>query len=85
MLLEAASPSTPVEELMVAYRVWLLGRGLAGPTVLRYENLARRFLLVRFEIAGDRFVEDVAGKHVVTFLLQELSLIHIYPLSPLEN
>jgi site-specific recombinase XerD len=77
VLLEAASPSTPVEELMVAYRVWLLGRGLAGPTVLRYENLARRFLLVRFEIAGDRFVEDVAGKHVVTFLLQETARVSV--------
>lgn len=42
----AAVPSpTALEELVGTYRDWLTAeRGLAAPTVLRYENLARRFL-----------------------------------------
>jgi integrase len=38
-------PDSPVERLVAEYRTWLVvDRGMAAPTVLRYENLARRFL-----------------------------------------
>jgi hypothetical protein len=38
-------PESPVERLLVHYRRWLVAeRGLAESTVIRYENLARRFL-----------------------------------------
>src|SRR3954454_18414069 len=41
---DGARELTPVEELLGAYRDWLVDeRGLAAATVLRYENLARRF------------------------------------------
>lgn len=46
-------------------------RGLAAPTVLRYENLARRFLKERTAAVGLRFVEDLTGADVVAFLLAE--------------
>lgn len=63
---------TPVGELLVEYRVWLTGeRGLAAPTVLRYVNLARRFLSERLEAAGDRFVMELAAVDVIEFLVRE--------------
>jgi hypothetical protein len=41
-------PQTALEDLVDAYRAWLLHeRGLAAATVLRYVNTARRFLLCR--------------------------------------
>ena len=65
------SPSTPVEELMSDYGAWLAAdRGLAVPTVLRYENLARRFLDERAAKDGEHFVEDLTGADVVGFLLR---------------
>lgn len=72
------SPSTPVEELICDYRAWLVAdRGLAAPTVLRYENLARRFLGERAARDGDRFVEDLSGADVVGFLLRESSRVSV--------
>lgn len=71
-------PSTPVEELMCDYRAWLVvDRGLAAATVLRYENLARRFLGERAAKDGDRFVEDLTGADVVGFLLRESSRVSV--------
>jgi site-specific recombinase XerD len=71
-------PWTPVEELMGDYRVWLVAdRGLAAPTVLRYENLARRFLSERAAKDGERFVEDLTGAAVVGFLLGESSRVSV--------
>lgn len=44
----AGVPSTPVDEVVAAYEAWLVvERGLAAPTVLRYEKVARRFLSER--------------------------------------
>jgi site-specific recombinase XerD len=78
VLVADASPPTPVEELMSDYRRWLVSdRGLAAPTVLRYENLARRFLGERAAEGSDRFVEDLTGAEVITFLLRESSRVSV--------
>jgi site-specific recombinase XerD len=72
VLLPMAAPSAPVDVLVGRYKDWLvLERGLAAPTVLRYEILARRFLEERADAAGSRFVEDLAGSDVVGFLVRE--------------
>lgn len=78
LLVMEALPSTPVEELVADYRAWLVvDRGLAAPTVLRYENMARRFLSERAAEDADRFVEDLAGTHVVAFLLRESARVSV--------
>jgi len=69
---------TPVERLIVDYRAWLVGeRGLAAMTVLRYENLARRFLEERFAAAGDGFVSVLAAPAVTAFLLRETARVSV--------
>jgi len=69
---------TPVEALIGDYRTWLVHeRGLAAPTVLRYENLARRFLQERAAAVGSRFVEDLAGADVIAFLLAETARVSV--------
>ncbi len=48
VLMPELASSTPVDEVLNDYRTWLVDdRGLAAPTVLRYENLACRFLSER--------------------------------------
>ncbi len=75
---EVRGPSTPVDELMGRYRAWLvIDRGLAPATVLRYENLARRFLQERAAEDGDRFVEGLIGAHVIAFLLRESARVSV--------
>lgn len=75
---EAAGPLTPVEELLARYQSWLVvERGLAGPTVLRYENLARRFLNERASVVGDRFVDELSGADVIAFLLRECGRVSV--------
>lgn len=69
---------TPVEALIVEYRRWMVhDRGLAAPTVLRYEKLARRFLEERSANAGSRFVEDLTGVDVVAFLLAQTARLSL--------
>lgn len=69
---EATLAVTPLDRLLAVYRGWLVGeRGLAEPTVVRYENLARRFLGERMDAVGDRFVEELAGVDVTGFLVRE--------------
>jgi hypothetical protein len=46
-------------------------RGLARPTVIRYENLARRFLLRQPPAEGGGVVGDLTAADVVAFLLDE--------------
>jgi integrase len=78
--LEAPKPplATPVSELLVAYRSWLIDdRGLAPPTVLRYENAARRFLGDRFAVAGDRFIVDLEAADVTGFLVAECGRVSL--------
>jgi site-specific recombinase XerD len=65
---------TPVGEIVARYRSWLVDeRGLASQTILRYERTARRFLQRRETAVGIRFVEDLAGTDVISFLLEESS------------
>ena len=67
---------TPVEALIIEYRRWMThDRGLAAPTVLRYENLARRFL--QETVADSRFVEDLTGADVTRFLLAETARLSL--------
>jgi site-specific recombinase XerD len=74
---EVVAP-TPVEALTADYRTWLVHeRGLAASTVLRYENLARRFLNERATVAGSRLVEDLSGADVVEFLLAETARVSV--------
>jgi site-specific recombinase XerD len=74
---EVVAP-TPVEAVLVDYVTWLVHeRGLAAPTVLRYENLARRFLQHRATVGGPKFVEDLSGADVVAFLLAETARLSV--------
>jgi site-specific recombinase XerD len=67
-----------VDEVVADYRRWLLiDRGLAGPTVLRYENTARRFLQLRAAGDGERFIEALTGRHVIAFLLAESARVSV--------
>ncbi len=71
-------PLTPVEALLARYRTWLVAeRGLAGPTVLRYENLARRFLNERASAVEGRFVDELTGADVIAFLLRECARVSV--------
>ena len=74
---EVVAP-TPVEAAVADYRTWLVKeRGLAAPTVLRYENLARRFLQHRVMVAGPGFVDALSGSDVVVFLLAETARLSV--------
>lgn len=73
-----ALKSSPVGTMLADYRDWLThGRGLAPATVLRYENLARRFLEERHAVAGSQFVADLAGGDVVAFLMREVARVSV--------
>ena len=71
--------STPLDAMVDRYRDWLVeDRGLAKPTVRRYEATARRFLEVRRTPAGrNTGVEDLSGGDVTTFLLGECSRLAV--------
>lgn len=63
---------SPVEALVGEYREWLIAeRGLAAMTVLRYETLARRFLIGRVSATDELGVADLDGAVVSRFLLGE--------------
>jgi len=67
-------PLTAFEELVGTYRDWLIGeRGLAAPTVLRYENLARRFLREHASGEDGVNVQGLTGVDVSGFVLAECS------------
>ena len=71
---------TPVEALIIEYLSWMThDRGLAAPTMWRYENLARRFLTEQTVAVavGPRFVEDSTGADVVAFLLAETARLSL--------
>lgn len=71
------APPSAVESLLGTYRDWLVNdRGLAEATVLRYGNLARRFLLSRAD--GDSVdVQGLTGNDVTTFLLAECARVSL--------
>jgi site-specific recombinase XerD len=77
VIAEPPAPESPVGRLLVDYRRWLVAeRGLAESTVIRYENLARRFL--ELHSVGDG-VEAAAltGAEVVAFLLRESQRVSV--------
>src|SRR6266545_6808178 len=56
---------TALERFVAEYRDWLVGeRGLAEPTVIRYERTARRFMAGRVSDAGELDVAGVTGADV---------------------
>lgn len=64
----------PVDPLRAEYRAWMAEhRGLAPLTVLRYENLAARFLAG----VGDRPLGSLTGRDVTAFLLTETSRLSV--------
>jgi site-specific recombinase XerD len=73
----AMFPSTPVSEVVASYHTWLARRGLAPATVVRYENLARRFLQERYDGVGAEFVENLASPDVTAFLLRECGRVSL--------
>jgi site-specific recombinase XerD len=78
LLVAEAAPQAPADDLVGQYRAWLVTeRGLADATVLRYENLARRFLHERVAEHGSKFVENLDGGHVVEFLLRESTRVSV--------
>lgn len=77
-LADSVASTDPVEVLVAEYREWLLvERGLADPTVLRYENLARRFLRQRASDDGPDFITALTGAHVIGFLLHETPRVSV--------
>jgi hypothetical protein len=67
-----------VEQLVAEYRTWLVvDRGLTAPTVLRYENLARRFLGQQTTVDGDQVAVDLTAADVVGFLLRESERVRV--------
>jgi site-specific recombinase XerD len=69
---------TALERLLVDYRDWLVGeRGLAEPTVIRYERLAQRFMAGRVSDAGELDVAGVTGADVSAFLLEECGRVAV--------
>lgn len=71
-------PPTPLDVLMDRYRSWLVrDRGLAPTTVLRYENLARRFLADRWSDGGKVDVSGLTGSDVTVFLLSEFDRLTV--------
>ena len=65
------APATPAEELLASYRRYLAQeRGGAPLTALRYERMARRFLLGRISRAGVATgAEDLSGAEVIAYLV----------------
>ena len=69
---------TPLEELVGAYRDWLVSeRGLAEATVLRYEKLARRLLAERVSPSDALGVARLTGEDVSAFLLRECARVSL--------
>lgn len=74
VVVESHVENDPQRLLLADYRCWLIQeRGLAQMTVLRYENLARRFLTLHPPDAG----ASVTGADVVAFLLQESQRVSV--------
>jgi integrase/recombinase XerD len=63
--------ATPAEELLASYRRYLAQeRGVAPLTALRYERMARRFLIGRMSRVGAQTgAEDLCGAEVIAYLV----------------
>ena len=74
----AVPPPTALEEMVGAYRDWLTAdRGLAAPTVLRYEDLARRFLREHTGGTDGVNVQALTGVDVSGFVLAECARVSL--------
>ncbi|NMN99020.1 tyrosine-type recombinase/integrase [Antrihabitans stalactiti] len=68
---DSARSVSPVDRMLVDYRQWLVAeRGLAEATIIRYEKLARRFLLEHM-LGEQTELGALGGADVVSFLLRE--------------
>lgn len=77
VITESPEPKSPVGRLLVDYHRWLVGeRGLAESTVIRYENLARRFLELH-SVGDDVETAALTGAEVVAFLLRESQRVSV--------
>ena len=85
--LTTMTPQTPLDVLLEQYHKWLVeDRGLAFPTVRRYEAVARRFLKERRAVAGrSTGVEDLSGADVTDFLLEGCSRLAVRSAKHLVN
>jgi site-specific recombinase XerD len=71
-------PDSSVEQLVAEYRSWLVvDRGLAAPTVLRYEKLARRFLGQQPAADSGLLVANLTAAEMVGFLLRESERVSV--------
>jgi len=78
MAAEEARTSTPLDGLIADYRRWLVvERELAGPTVLRYEKLARRFLSERVTSEDGLGARNLTGADVSAFLVRECTRVSV--------
>ena len=78
VIAEQPTPDSPLERLLADYRSWLVAeRGLAQATVIRYENLARRFLQLHSVGEGVDAGMTLTGAEVVTFLLRESQRVSV--------
>ena len=75
---DGAEQLAPLERFVAEYRDWLVGeRGLAEPTVVRYERLARRFMAGCVADAGELDVAGLTGAEVSAFLLEECARVSV--------
>ncbi len=71
-------PPSALEELVASYGEWLTSeRGLAAPTVLRYENSARRFLREYATAEDGVNVQALTGVDVIGFVLAESARVSL--------
>ncbi len=81
------TPRTPLDVLLEQYHDWLVeDRGLASPTVRRYEAIARQFLQERRTVPGrSTGVEGLSGSDVTDFLLEGCSRLAVRSAKHLVN
>jgi site-specific recombinase XerD len=71
-------PGDALDGLLLDYREWMVAdRGLAAPTVLRYDKTARRFLSQRGMGEGGGWLAELTPADVVAFLLQESARVSV--------
>jgi site-specific recombinase XerD len=77
VIADPPGPESPMGRLLADYRRWLVAeRGLAESTVIRYENLARRFLELH-SVGGRVDAAALTGAEVVAFLLRESERVSV--------
>ncbi len=78
VLSTTTTATAPFELLLADYRAWMvIERGLAAPTVLRYEKLARRFLGARADATDVLVAAELTAGDVTGFLLKEAARLSV--------